>query len=104
MRIQKVLNSDIVMIFDECTPHPATEQQAADSMRLSLRWAAQEFFFHKGYDKTTVEDIISKLHLAKGTFYHYFISKKDLLDALIRDAFGYDLRFLGVYDNYFYCS
>ena len=38
MRIQRVLNSDIVMIFDECTPFPATEQQAAESMRLSLRW------------------------------------------------------------------
>jgi queuine tRNA-ribosyltransferase len=39
MRIQRVLNSDIVMIFDECTPHPATVREAADSMRLSLRWA-----------------------------------------------------------------
>ena len=39
MRIQKVLNSDIVMIFDECTPYPATHQQASDSMQLSLRWA-----------------------------------------------------------------
>ncbi|TAK90353.1 MAG: tRNA guanosine(34) transglycosylase Tgt [Burkholderiaceae bacterium] len=39
MRIQTVLNSDIVMIFDECTPYPADEQKAADSMRLSLRWA-----------------------------------------------------------------
>ena len=39
MRIQKVLNSDIVMIFDECTPYPATHQQARDSMQLSLRWA-----------------------------------------------------------------
>lgn len=39
MRIQTVLNSDVVMIFDECTPYPANEQQAADSMRLSLRWA-----------------------------------------------------------------
>ena len=39
MRIQHVLNSDIVMIFDECTPYPATEQEAAASMRLSLRWA-----------------------------------------------------------------
>ena len=39
MRIQKVLNSDVVMIFDECTPYPATVTQAADSMRLSLRWA-----------------------------------------------------------------
>ena len=39
MRIQKVLNSDIVMIFDECMPYPATHQQASDSMQLSLRWA-----------------------------------------------------------------
>ena len=39
MRIQKVLNSDIVMIFDECTPYPADEKTAADSMRMSLRWA-----------------------------------------------------------------
>lgn len=39
MRIQKVLNSDIVMIFDECTPYPATHREAEDSMQLSLRWA-----------------------------------------------------------------
>ncbi len=44
MQIQKVLNSDIVMIFDECTPYeingrPATEAEAANSMRLSYRWA-----------------------------------------------------------------
>ncbi|MBM3115059.1 tRNA guanosine(34) transglycosylase Tgt [Jeongeupia naejangsanensis] len=39
MRIQRVLNSDIVMIFDECTPYPADRKQAADSMRMSYRWA-----------------------------------------------------------------
>jgi len=39
MRIQRVLDSDIAMIFDECTPYPATEKQARDSMQLSLRWA-----------------------------------------------------------------
>ena len=39
MRIQTVLNSDVVMIFDECTPYPADRKQAADSMRLSYRWA-----------------------------------------------------------------
>ena len=39
MQVQRELGSDIVMIFDECTPYPATVQQAADSMRLSLRWA-----------------------------------------------------------------
>ncbi|MFW5444249.1 MAG: tRNA guanosine(34) transglycosylase Tgt [Methylococcaceae bacterium] len=39
MLVQRDLGSDIVMIFDECTPYPATVQEAADSMRLSLRWA-----------------------------------------------------------------
>jgi queuine tRNA-ribosyltransferase len=39
MRIQRVLDSDIVMIFDECTGYPATRDHAAESMRLSLRWA-----------------------------------------------------------------
>jgi queuine tRNA-ribosyltransferase len=39
MRIQQVLDSDIAMVFDECTPYPATEKEAADSMRLSMRWA-----------------------------------------------------------------
>ena len=41
MRIQQVLDSDIAMAFDECTPYPATEAQAAESMRLSMRWAAR---------------------------------------------------------------
>jgi len=48
MRIQRVLNSDIVMIFDECTPFPAIEREAADSMRLSLRWAARSRAAHQG--------------------------------------------------------
>jgi queuine tRNA-ribosyltransferase len=48
MRIQKVLNSDIVMIFDECTPYPADETTAADSMRLSLRWAERSRRAHEG--------------------------------------------------------
>jgi len=39
MQVQKDLGSDIVMIFDECTPYPATEDQARESMELSLRWA-----------------------------------------------------------------
>jgi len=39
MQIQHVLNSDIVMIFDECTPYPASVDEAAKSMRMSARWA-----------------------------------------------------------------
>ena len=48
MQIQRTLNADIVMIFDECTPYPATEGEAADSMRLSLRWAARSKAAHAG--------------------------------------------------------
>ena len=39
MQVQRQLGSDIVMIFDECTPFPATEEEACTSMQLSLRWA-----------------------------------------------------------------
>ncbi|MCK5719952.1 MAG: tRNA guanosine(34) transglycosylase Tgt [Thiomargarita sp.] len=46
MEIQRILGADIVMIFDECTPYPATEQQAQDSMELSLRWAARSKIAH----------------------------------------------------------
>src|SRR5689334_24375422 len=39
IEIQHLLDADITMCFDECTPFPATEEQAASSMRLSMRWA-----------------------------------------------------------------
>jgi queuine tRNA-ribosyltransferase len=48
MRIQRVLNSDIAMIFDECTPYPADARATADSMRLSLRWAERSKRAHEG--------------------------------------------------------
>ena len=48
MRIQKVLDADVVMVFDECTPYPADERAAGDSMRLSLRWAERSKQSHAG--------------------------------------------------------
>jgi queuine tRNA-ribosyltransferase len=39
MEVQRSLGSDVVMIFDECTPYPATHKESKDSMELSLRWA-----------------------------------------------------------------
>jgi queuine tRNA-ribosyltransferase len=48
MRIQRVLNSDIVMVFDECTPYPADFEQARTSMELSLRWADRSRRAHDG--------------------------------------------------------
>ena len=44
--VQHSLGSDIVMIFDECTPYPATYSQARDSMRLSLDWAKRSKSAH----------------------------------------------------------
>ena len=39
MQIQRTLDADIVMVFDECTAYPSTREETADSMQLSLRWA-----------------------------------------------------------------
>jgi len=46
MSIQRSLGSDIVMIFDECTPYPATQAEARTSMELSLRWAKRSKVAH----------------------------------------------------------
>ena len=48
MRIQRVLDADIVMVFDECTPYPASERDTEESMRLSLRWAERSKRAHEG--------------------------------------------------------
>lgn len=45
--------------------------------------AGQQLFFQKGYEQTSVNDIIEKVGVAKGTFYHYFDSKDDLLDKIL---------------------
>ncbi|RUO58891.1 tRNA guanosine(34) transglycosylase Tgt [Pseudidiomarina marina] len=46
MEVQRDLGSDIVMIFDECTPYPATHAEARSSMELSLRWAERSKTAH----------------------------------------------------------
>ena len=46
MQVQRELGSDIVMIFDECTPYPAGMEQAQQSMELSLRWAERSRLAH----------------------------------------------------------
>ena len=48
MRIQRVLDADVVMVFDECTPYPASERDTGESMRLSLRWAERSKRAHEG--------------------------------------------------------
>ena len=48
MRVQRELGADVVMVFDECTPYPATEAEARSSMELSLRWARRSKLAHEG--------------------------------------------------------
>ncbi|MDX1556144.1 MAG: tRNA guanosine(34) transglycosylase Tgt, partial [Xanthomonadales bacterium] len=48
MAVQRSLDSDVVMVLDECTPYPATEKQARESMELSLRWAERSKKAHQG--------------------------------------------------------
>lgn len=48
MQVQRELGADIVMIFDECTPYPATRHEASASMELSLRWAKRSKKAHAG--------------------------------------------------------
>jgi queuine tRNA-ribosyltransferase len=52
MRIQRALNSDVVMVFDECTSYPSTEKQAQKSMELSMRWAERSKRAHEGGNPT----------------------------------------------------
>ena len=52
------------------------------STKVRIIKAAWNLFYQKGYDKTTVEDIINASKTSKGTFYHYFKGKEALLNSL----------------------
>ena len=54
-----------------------------DERRNEIITAAEEFFLTKGFNKTTINDILKRIGIAKGTFYHYFVSKEEVLDAVI---------------------
>lgn len=53
IEVQQRLGADVIMIFDECTPYPATEEEAAASMQLSLRWAARSRAAHAAAETGT---------------------------------------------------
>lgn len=59
-----------------------------DVRREEILTAAQRLFYSKGYDKTSVRDIIDSVGIAKGTFYHYFESKHALLEAIAEKLIG----------------
>jgi queuine tRNA-ribosyltransferase len=52
MQVQRALGGDIVMVFDECTPHPSSRDVTAASLELSLRWAARSRAAHEGNTNT----------------------------------------------------
>ena len=56
-----------------------------EERKIDLVKAARELFLTKGYDQTTIHDVISHLGVAKGTIYHYFDSKEQLLEAVVTD-------------------
>ncbi len=90
MRIQHVLDSDIAMIFDECTPYPATEPVARESMELSLRWALRS---RRAFDE--LENPNSLFGIVQGSVYPDL--RKRSADGLIEIGFdGYAIGGLAV--------
>ncbi len=59
--------------------------KAADERRSEFIAAAQNLFYSKGYESTSVNDLISVVGVSKGAFYHYFDSKQAVLEALVDD-------------------
>jgi AcrR family transcriptional regulator len=56
-----------------------------DVRRQEIISAARALFLQKDYAHTTMQDVMSTLGIAKGTIYHYFASKEELLDAVVQD-------------------
>ena len=86
--VQQALGSDIIMIFDECTPYPATEAQARQSMELSLRWARRCLIAHGDHGA-------SLFGIVQGGMYHSL--RRESLAALVEMKFaGYAVGGLSV--------
>ena len=95
MQVQHDLNADVTMIFDECTPYPASEKDARESMQLSLRWASrsrQHFDMLKDGDPGRGEAIFG---IVQGGVYDHL--RQESLQALCDIGFdGYAIGGLAV--------
>ena len=95
MEVQHDLNADITMVFDECTPYPATEAEARESMALSLRWARrsrERFDELKRKESARGEALIG---IVQGGVYDTL--RKESLDGLVDIGFdGYAVGGLAV--------
>jgi len=70
---------------------PRRREARSGSLRDEILDVAQRLVATKGFERMTIEDILSELHVSKGAFYHYFVSKSDLLQALVA-RMGEDTR------------
>ncbi|MCO4762988.1 MAG: TetR/AcrR family transcriptional regulator [Myxococcales bacterium] len=70
------------------SPTPASRRprvvKAADERRTEILDVAEHLFYERGYARTPIRAIIDRIGIAKGTFYHHFPSKTELLDALVQ--------------------
>ncbi|ABE75480.1 tRNA guanosine(34) transglycosylase Tgt [Psychrobacter cryohalolentis] len=90
MQIQYSLNSDIVMQFDECTPYPATHDEAKKSLELSLRWGQRCVDEHKNLGSTN-----ALFGIIQGSMYADL--RKQSLEGLLEIGFdGYAIGGLSV--------
>jgi queuine tRNA-ribosyltransferase len=88
MQVQRDLGSDIVMIFDECTPYPATVDEAAKSMHLSLRWAERS-------KKAHGDNLSALFGIVQGGMYEHL--RQESIDGLVNLGFdGYAIGGLSV--------
>ena len=93
IEVQHGLDADIVMVFDECTPYPATHEEAETSMELSLRWAARS---RKAFDQLKPDDTDAALFgIVQGGIYHELRQRS--LEGLTKIGFeGYAVGGLAV--------
>ena len=88
IEVQQKLGADIIMAFDECTPYPASRQQAAESMELSMRWASRCKDAHANHGSAL-------FGIVQGSMYEDLRAQS--LDALVEMDFpGYAIGGLSV--------
>src|SRR5512135_2947760 len=59
------------------------KQEEYDLRRNKILDAAQRLVYTKGYEQMSIQDILAEVHISKGAFYHYFLSKQDLMEGMI---------------------
>ncbi|MEM9776321.1 MAG: TetR/AcrR family transcriptional regulator [Chloroflexota bacterium] len=68
--------------------------KAPDERRIEFVGTAQRLFYTRGYEKTSVNDIINEVGVSKGAFYHYFGSKQDVLLAVVDNLVNQSLSLM----------